>query len=132
MSSNDKVAELRNVILSLLDVLYDCGIDERSLEIAHENIVLRESMHTEKKLNILRKAKKILSDTKKYCDQKTAIWKNGTDYEYEFAYCSTCGHMQFANWNTHREAREMIKHYHETFHYCPECGAKMEGGTYIE
>lgn len=132
MSSNDNVAAMRKVIQSLLDLLYDCGIDEHTVEIAHENIVLRESMHTDRKLKILRKAKKILSETKKSCDQKTAIWKNGTDYEYEFAYCSACGHMQFTNWNTHCEAKEMIKHYHETYHYCPNCGAKMKGGTYVE
>lgn len=73
-----------------------------------------------------------LSDTKEYCGRKTAMWENGTDYEYEFAYCSACGHMQFADWNTHCEAKEKIGHFHEKYHYCPECGAKMKGGTYVE
>jgi NADH pyrophosphatase NudC (nudix superfamily) len=132
MRSNDNVAAMREVIESLLDLLYDCGIDERTVETAHQNVALRESMHTERKLKVLRKARKILSDTKKYCGRKTAMWKNGTDYEYEFAYCSACGHMQFADWNTHCEAREKIGHFHEQYHYCPACGAEMKGGTYIE
>ena len=59
-------------------------------------------------------------------------WNNGTDYEYEFAYCSKCGRMVFAGWNSHAEAREKVVNFHETYKYCPGCGAKMEGGRYVK
>lgn len=59
-------------------------------------------------------------------------WKNGTDYEYEFAYCSECGRTVFADWCSHAEAREKVVNFHEKYKYCPECGAKMEGGYYVE
>lgn len=59
-------------------------------------------------------------------------WLNGYDYEYEFAYCSECGRMQWTGWNTHAEAREMVVDFHKCFRFCPGCGARMTGGEYIE
>lgn len=63
---------------------------------------------------------------------KEGQWLNGDDYEYEFAYCSECGRMQWANWNTHAEAKEKVGEFHEDYKFCPGCGAKMTGGRYVE
>ena len=41
--------------------------------------------------------------------QLVAIWINGDDYEYEFAYCSRCNRMEHAGWNTHAEAKDNIE-----------------------
>ena len=60
------------------------------------------------------------------------VWENGTDYEYEFAYCSVCGRMQYAGWDSHKEAKEKIEGFHEEYKFCPSCGAKMTGGQYVE
>ena len=54
-----------------------------------------------------------------------AKWELGP--EYEFAYCSHCGHMEHAGWDTHSDAAEMIGTFHEEYKFCPNCGAKMEG-----
>lgn len=62
----------------------------------------------------------------------TGKWLNGHDYEYEFAYCSECGHMQYAGWETHGQAKEEIGKFYESYRYCPGCGAKMTGGAYVE
>lgn len=62
----------------------------------------------------------------------TGKWLNGKDYEYEFAYCSKCGLPQWADWSSHREAKENIGNFAEKYRYCPKCGAKMEGGEYVE
>lgn len=62
----------------------------------------------------------------------SAEWLNGDDYEYEFAYCSKCGHMEFADWDSHKEAKEKVGEYHVEHRYCSWCGAKMEGGRYVE
>ena len=59
-------------------------------------------------------------------------WRNGKDYECEFAYCSECGLPQWTDWSSHREAKENIGDFAENYKYCPECGAKMEGGEYVE
>ena len=59
-------------------------------------------------------------------------WKNGTDYEYEFAYCSVCGRMQWAGWDSHQDAKEKVGNFHEEYKFCPGCGAAMEGGCYVE
>ena len=60
------------------------------------------------------------------------VWENGTGFEYEFAYCSVCGRMEFADFNSHADAKKKIKHFHEEYKFCPGCGAKMTGGRYIE
>ena len=59
-------------------------------------------------------------------------WLNGKDYEYEFAYCSKCGRMQWAGWDTHQQAKEKIGEFYKAFKFCPECGSEMEGGEYVE
>ena len=60
------------------------------------------------------------------------FWINGKNYEYEFAYCSRCGHMEHAGWDSHKEAREKIGEFYKEYQYCPNCGAKMEGGGYVD
>ena len=64
--------------------------------------------------------------------QRKYKWLNGKNFEYDFAYCSKCGHMQYAGWDTHLDAREKIADFHNEYQYCPSCGAMMEGGEYIE
>ena len=59
-------------------------------------------------------------------------WENGTDYEYEFAYCSVCGRMQWAGWASHQDAKEKVGNFHEEYKFYPGCGAAMEGGCYVE
>ena len=59
-------------------------------------------------------------------------WKNGTKYEYEYAYCSECGRMQFAGWDTHKQAKENIESFARDYKFCPGCGAEMEGGVYVQ
>lgn len=61
-----------------------------------------------------------------------AQWLNGKNYEYEFAYCSACGRMEHAGWDTHQQAKEEIGKFYESYKYCPGCGAKMTGGMYVE
>lgn len=57
-------------------------------------------------------------------------WKNGREYEY--AYCSECGRMQWAGWDTHKQAEENIKSFACDYKYCPGCGAEMDGGVYVK
>lgn len=59
-------------------------------------------------------------------------WKNGTKYEYEYAYCSECGRMQWAGWDTHKQAKENIESFAHYYKFCPGCGAEMEGGVYVQ
>lgn len=59
-------------------------------------------------------------------------WKNGRRYEYEYAYCSECGRMQWAGWDTHKQAEENIESFACDYKYCPGCGAEMEGGVYVQ
>ena len=63
---------------------------------------------------------------------RTGKWLNGNDYEYEYACCSACGRMQWADWDSHREAEEKVGTFAENYKYCPGCGAKMEGGEYVK
>ena len=62
----------------------------------------------------------------------TGKWMNGRKYEYEYAYCSECGRMQWADWDTHKQAEENIESFACNYKYCPGCGAKMEGGVYVK
>lgn len=56
-----------------------------------------------------------------------AEWKLGG--EYEFAYCSHCGHPQWAGWDSHQDAEENIGEFHKEFRFCPNCGFEMKGET---
>lgn len=53
---------LRDAVRSLFELLHDKGIDEETARIAHENPVLRDSLHTGRTLEVLRKAKAILAE----------------------------------------------------------------------
>ncbi len=79
---------------------------------------------------------KLLCDTIEYLrdlqPRRNGKWENGTEYEYEYAYCSECGRMQWAGWDTHKQARENIESFADKYRYCPGCGAEMEGGVYVE
>ena len=59
-------------------------------------------------------------------------WENGRGYEYEYAYCSECGRMQWAGWDTHKQAEENIESFACDYKYCPGCGAEMDGGVYVK
>ncbi len=59
-------------------------------------------------------------------------WKNGKNYEYEYAYCSECGRMQWAGWDTHKQAEDNIRSFADDYKFCPGCGAEMEGGEYVK
>ena len=59
-------------------------------------------------------------------------WENGTMYEYEYAYCSECGRMQWAGWYTHKQAEEEIELFADNYRFCPGCGTEMEGGVYVK
>lgn len=65
-------SKLRDAIESLLDLLYDNGINEETVLIAHENQCLRESLHTDKTLDVLRKAKAVLAEPLRNCEVGTA------------------------------------------------------------
>lgn len=60
--------KLREAVKSLLDLLDDFGINEEIALISHENNTLRESMHTDRTLAVLRKAKAALDDPIRNCD----------------------------------------------------------------
>lgn len=59
-------------------------------------------------------------------------WENGTMYEYEYAYCSECGRAQWADWDTHEQAKENIESFANDYKFCPGCGTEMEGGVYVQ
>lgn len=65
-------------------------------------------------------------------EPERATWRNGSEFEYEYAYCSNCGRMQWAGWDCHEDARRMVGSFHGEYGYCPGCGARMEGGEYVE
>ena len=81
---------------------------------------------------------RIMSKIVAICDAALAAlqhkgkWENGTMYEYEYAYCSECGRMQWAGWDTHKQAEEEIESFASNYRYCPGCGAEMEGGVYVQ
>ena len=64
--------------------------------------------------------------------RESGLWLNGDNYEYEFAYCSKCRHMEHAGWNTHAEAKVEVEDFYQVYKYCPNCGAQMIGGHYEE
>ena len=59
-------------------------------------------------------------------------WENGTMYEHEYAYCSECGRMQWAGWDSHKEAENNIESFANDYKFCPGCGAEMGGGLYVK
>lgn len=60
--------KLREAVESLLDLLDDEAITEEVLLIASENQCHRESLHIDKKLDVLRKAKAVLAEPLRNCD----------------------------------------------------------------
>ena len=54
-----------------------------------------------------------------------AEWELGAEYEY--AYCSHCGHQQLADWDSRREASENIREFHKKYKFCLNCGFEMKG-----
>lgn len=65
-------------------------------------------------------AKTALAEQK--CEAK---WRLGAEYEY--AYCSHCGHQQWASWESYREAVYNIEEFHKEYKFCPNCGFEMKG-----
>lgn len=65
MNSNSK---LREAVESLLDLLDDFAITEEIVLIAHEKQLYRETLHTDKTLEVLRKAKAALAAPLRNCD----------------------------------------------------------------
>jgi DNA invertase Pin-like site-specific DNA recombinase len=61
-------SKLREAVESLLDLLDDEAITEEILLIARENRCHRESLHIDKKLEVLRKAKAALAAPPRNCD----------------------------------------------------------------
>ena len=55
-----------------------------------------------------------------------AEWELGAEYEY--AYCSHCGHQQWADWDSRHEASENIGEFHKKYKFCPNCGNKIAKG----
>lgn len=64
-------SKLREAVESLLDLLDDMAIKEAILLIARENRCYRESLHIDKKLEVLRKAKAALDLPLRNCDVGT-------------------------------------------------------------
>lgn len=48
--------------------------------------------------------------------------------EYEYFDCSECGFVYCNGCECTREAREMLRN-GDAYKYCPNCGAKMDGGA---
>ena len=78
-------------------------------------------------LSFANKLRKAIAEERKSRPNLVAEWELGP--EYEFAYCSHCGHMEHAGWDTHSEAAEKIGDFHEEYKFCPHCGAQMKGET---
>lgn len=55
---------------------------------------------------------------------KKGRWTTGPEYEY--AYCSACGHSEYAGWDSTSEAKREIDSFADEFRFCPNCGAKMK------
>lgn len=65
MTSNSK---LREAVESLLDLLDNAGMTEEILLISIKNRCYRESLHLDKALEVLRKAKDALAEPLRNCD----------------------------------------------------------------
>jgi hypothetical protein len=100
-------AALRETVRSLLELLSDKGIDEDTARIAHENPVLRDSLHTGRTLEVLRKAKAVLAEQplrnhevgtpeeqakrfKEYCRSGDCRRRICNSYGYEHLFHYTC------------------------------------------
>lgn len=83
MNSNSK---LREAVESLLDLLDDFAITEEIVLIAHEKQLYRETLHTDKTLAVLRKAKAALAEPPRNCDVGTV-----EDQYNRFVYSCTSG-----------------------------------------
>lgn len=96
MNSNSK---LREAVESLLDLLDDFAITEEIVLIAHEKQLYRETLHTDKTLAVLRRAKAALAEPLRNCDvfesesemqtafldyYNEAFSLKGTSYEIEY------------------------------------------------
>lgn len=77
-------------------------------------------------------ADKLADKLEKAVNRESGLWLNGDKYEYEFAYCSKCCHMEHTGWNTHEEAKREIIDFCQEYKYCPNCGAHMIDGRYEE
>lgn len=94
------VAELREAVKSLLDLLYDFGIDEETVLISHADPVKRESMHTDRTLAVLRKAKAALSEPLKNCEVGTAEeQKQRFDVFCSRGNCDNCPFVEEGLWS---------------------------------
>ena len=108
----DALKETQSVIAKCMDILnsipggveYDGLIDD----VADELCDLRESY-----------IETALAEQK--CE---AEWELGAEYEY--AYCSHCGHQQWADWDSRHEASENIGEFHKKYKFCPNCGFEMK------
>lgn len=56
-----------------------------------------------------------------------ARWTVGAEYEY--AYCSNCGHAEWGAWDSTEEAKDGVTDFCNDVKFCPNCGAKMKGGA---
>ena len=80
-----------------------------------------------KTISAVEKARRTLSNL-----PRNGKWMNGREYEYEYAYCSECGHMQWAGWDTHKQAEEKVGDFFKEYKFCPNCGSEMGEGEYVE
>jgi len=121
METNNKLREAVEAI--------NC-IDTRGLKCLLRELVeadIPDGGQINKTISVVDKAKAALSAL-----PHTGKWKNGKKYEYEYAYCSACGRMQWAGWDSHNQAEENIEAFADDYRFCPGCGAKMEGGVYVK
>ena len=81
-------------------------------------------------LSLANKLRKAIAEERKSRPNLVAEWKLGP--EYEFAYCSNCGHAEWADWDSTEEAKDGVTDFCNEVKFCPNCGAKMEGGVYVK
>jgi hypothetical protein len=105
---NNKLREALNQLLGLIDneiLVFSNELDPSEVSNAQYQIDKANEVLTEQKYE--------------------AKWKLGA--EYECAYCSHCGHQQWASWDSSREAVENIGEFHKEYKFCPNCGFEMKG-----